>query len=77
MQLSVNATDDRLAVLASVSNYTKIRVFTSGTLDISLTPVDELLSIVEPWSIASAASILNSDWQYFSAVCWFFWEGTL
>ena len=52
-----NATDE----VANAANYPMIRLFTAQ-LQQSTTPVDELLGITEPWSVASpgwSASVLS------------------
>lgn len=43
-----NATDE----VAKAANYPMIRLFTAQMKE-STTPVDELLGITEPWSVAS------------------------
>ena len=71
MQMAVsdifNATDE----IKNADNYPKIRVFTSA-LKPSGTPIEELLGIIENWSVASAQSIGGPSFTYMSAVCWLY-----
>jgi sialate O-acetylesterase len=71
MQMAVsdifNATDE----INNAGNYPKIRVFTAA-LKPSDTPIEELLGIIENWSIASAQSIGGPSFTYMSAVCWLY-----
>eukprot|EP00490_Sorites_sp_Unknown_P005813 CAMPEP_0114673230 /NCGR_PEP_ID=MMETSP0191-20121206/44337_1 /TAXON_ID=126664 /ORGANISM="Sorites sp." /LENGTH=272 /DNA_ID=CAMNT_0001937639 /DNA_START=449 /DNA_END=1264 /DNA_ORIENTATION=- len=53
------------------NNYPYIRVFTAQ-LEQSNSEQANLISIMEPWSVANNDSIGNNNWTYFSAVCWFF-----
>lgn len=63
-----NATEEA----AKANNYPNIRVFTVGQTTVSNTPLPELASIEQPWSVSSSASIGAAAWSYFSAACWFF-----
>jgi len=65
---SVNGT----AEVAAADGYPRIRVMTVGEGDTSYTPLNNLASIAQTWSVASAASIGVGNWSEFSAVCWFF-----
>jgi sialate O-acetylesterase len=71
MQMAVsdifNATDE----INNAGNYPKIRVFTAA-LKPSDTPIEELLGIIENWSVASAQSIGGPSFTYMSAVCWLY-----
>ncbi|CAF2590172.1 unnamed protein product [Rotaria sp. Silwood2] len=71
MQMAVidifNATEE----INNASNYPKIRVFTAA-LQPSDTPIEELLGIVESWSVASPQSIGGPSFTYMSAVCWLY-----
>jgi sialate O-acetylesterase len=58
--------------VARAANYPNVRVFSVGQGTTSYTPLSELGSIMQPWSVASPASIGNGNWSYFSAVCWMF-----
>ncbi|CAF3836208.1 unnamed protein product [Adineta steineri] len=71
MQMAVidifNATEE----INNAGNYPKIRVFTAA-LKPSDTPIEELLGIVENWSVASSQSIGGPSFTYMSAVCWLY-----
>jgi len=47
-------------------------VFTVGEGTTSNTTLNQLATIAQPWTPASAASIGVGNWSEFSAVCWFF-----
>ena len=57
--------------IKNAGKYPKIRLFTSELLP-SETPLEELSSIRQNWSVASPASVNGTDERYFSAVCWLF-----
>ena len=57
--------------IANAGKYPKIRLFTAESLP-SSTPLDELLSIRQNWSVASPQSVNGSYGRYFSAVCWLY-----
>jgi len=67
MELAVgnvfNATDE----IALANKYPNIRLFTVGTGTTSTTPLEEFLTIAQPWSVASSATVGG-----FSAACWFY-----
>jgi sialate O-acetylesterase len=69
MQMAVadifNASDE----IGNAGKYPKIRVFTAA-LKPSDTPIEELLGIIENWSVASPQSIGGPSFTYMSAVCW-------
>ncbi len=53
--------------------YPDIRLFTVGQKTSSPTPLQDLATIEQPWSLASNVSVSDgSAFNYFSAVCWFF-----
>jgi sialate O-acetylesterase len=56
---------------ALADKYPNIRVFTAA-LKTSDTPVEELLAVEQPWSVASAKTIGGGNWTFFSATCWFY-----
>eukprot|EP01113_Clastostelium_recurvatum_P045098 TRINITY_DN76_c0_g1_i1.p1 TRINITY_DN76_c0_g1~~TRINITY_DN76_c0_g1_i1.p1 ORF type:complete len:502 (-),score=102.31 TRINITY_DN76_c0_g1_i1:79-1584(-) len=72
MQFTVHSAFNATTEIAEAAKYPQIRVFTVGTGNISLTPLSELASFTQPWSVASPDSIGKNDWGYFSAVCWFY-----
>ena len=57
--------------IANAGKYPKIRLFTTESLP-SASPLDELLSIRQNWSVASPESVNGSYGRYFSAVCWLY-----
>jgi sialate O-acetylesterase len=71
MQLTVNMIYNATEEIANAGNYPKIRVFTAA-LNVSATPIEELLGIVLNWSVASPHSIGGPDMLYMSAVCWLY-----
>ena len=71
MQMAVSDIFNSTEEIANAGKYPKIRVFTAA-LQPSATPVEELLGIVENWSVASPASIGGPSFTYMSAVCWLY-----
>ena len=71
MEMTVSIIFNATEEIANAGNYPKIRVFTAA-LNGSLTPIEELIAIMQNWSIASSKSIGGPDWMYFSAVCWLY-----
>ena len=71
MQMAVSDIFNATTEINNAGNYPKIRVFTAA-LKSSDTPVEELLGIVENWSIASPKSIGGPSFAYMSAVCWLY-----
>lgn len=71
MQMTVRDIFNATEEINNAGNYPKIRVFTAA-LKPSDTPVEELLGIVENWSVASPESIGGPTWQYMPAVCWLY-----
>jgi sialate O-acetylesterase len=57
--------------LAAANLYPLIRTFTVGEGTSSTTPLVELKTILQNWSVASNVSIGGPGWSYTSAVCWF------
>ncbi|XP_062522422.1 sialate O-acetylesterase-like [Corticium candelabrum] len=58
--------------IARANLYPNIRLMTVGQRTASPTPLTELQTIEQEWSIASNESVGGEDWTYFSAVCWLF-----
>ena len=55
------------------NDYPSIRIFTVGQKTSSNTPLNNLVTMEEPWSVASNVSVNSrSEFGYFSAVCWIF-----
>lgn len=71
MQFSVAGGLNATAEIEAANDYPLIRVFTVGQKTNSSTPLQELATIEQPWSVASAKSIGDGNWSAFSAVCWF------
>ena len=57
--------------IANAGKYPKIRLMTVEPLS-SATPLEELLTIMQNWSVASPQSVNGSYGRYFSAVCWLY-----
>jgi sialate O-acetylesterase len=92
MEFSMPGVFNASEEIAKADNYPNIRLFTVHS-DLSWpqtcgnSPQDELCSVLQPWSVASADSIgssLKSDdgeynydvWSKFSGVCWYFGVNT-
>lgn len=71
MQFTVHTAFNASAEIAA-ANYPSIRVMTIGQGTQSSTPLDDLMSISQPWTPATSSSIGLGDWSAFSAVAWFF-----
>ncbi|XP_065829152.1 sialate O-acetylesterase-like [Oscarella lobularis] len=72
MQFTVDSAFNASMEIAAANKYSDIRVMTVGEGTQSATPLSELGSIAQNWSVASEAAIGHGNWSYFSAVCWFF-----
>jgi sialate O-acetylesterase len=71
MQMTVSDIFNATEEIANAGKYPKIRVFTAA-IEPSITPIEELIGILQNWSIASSKSIGGPSWGYFSAVCWLY-----
>jgi sialate O-acetylesterase len=71
MQMTVSMIFNATEEITNAGNYPKIRVFTAA-LEPSATPVEELISILLKWSVASPQTVGGPDWNYMSAVCWLY-----
>jgi len=71
MQLTVSMIYNATQEIANSGKYPKIRVFTAQ-FNQSTIPLDELLDILLPWSVASPDSIGGPPRLYMSAVCWLY-----
>nr|CAB3266065.1 sialate O-acetylesterase-like [Phallusia mammillata] len=71
MQFTVSMMFNVSHELEIASNYPNVRVMTPGQ-NVSDTPLHDLLSIEQGWSVASKESIGGQNDKYFSAVCWLY-----
>jgi sialate O-acetylesterase len=73
MQFSLPATTNSTAEAQNANNYPQIRVFTVGQGTSSKTPLKDLNTIEQLWSVANATAVSGGGgFSYFSSVCWFF-----
>lgn len=73
MQFSMPGIENATEEAAEASHYPLIRLFSVGQGTSSNTPLDNLLTIQQDWSVANSTSVANGDpFGYFSAVCWIF-----
>jgi sialate O-acetylesterase len=75
MQFALSTNTNGTAEANRGNNYPHIRVFTVGQGTSADTPMPDLQTVKETWSVASNHSLFSGDWGYFSAVCWFFGRG--
>jgi sialate O-acetylesterase len=68
LSLANNASDE----IATADSYPKIRVFTVGQGTSSNTPLTNLATIEQGWSVGSKSSVGGPDWGYQTAVGWLF-----
>jgi len=71
MQMTVIDIFNGATEIANAGNYPKIRFFSAALRD-SASPVEELLGVAQPWSVASPSSIGGPSYWYASAVCWLY-----
>lgn len=67
MGMIYNATEE----IQNAGNYSKIRVMAVMTRS-SPVPLEELMSTILRWSVASPYSIGGYNWGHMSAVCWLY-----
>ena len=73
MQFSVPAITNSTEEIKRAAEYASIRLFTVGQKTSSKVPLDDLQTIEQNWSVASAKTVAgNGGFGYFSAVCWIF-----
>jgi sialate O-acetylesterase len=58
--------------VARAAAYPDIRITTVGTGTTSYTPLQQLATIQQNWTVASPATVGVGNWSAFSAVCWLF-----
>jgi sialate O-acetylesterase len=71
MQMAVIDIFNGTEEIANAGNYPKIRLFTVA-LTSSAIPLEELLGMWLPWSVASPQSVGGSSFTHMSAVCWLY-----
>lgn len=70
---SPQATTNSSAVAADANNYPDIRIFTVGQGTSSKTPLSDLATIEQQWSVANQTTVSGGGgFGHFSSVCWFF-----
>jgi sialate O-acetylesterase len=75
MQFTVSLANNASNEEASADSYPNIRVFSVGDGTSSTTPLTQLTTILQRWAASSRASVGGPDWQYQTAVGWFFARG--
>jgi hypothetical protein len=71
-QFSVDLGVNVSAELEAANNYPNIRLFTVGIGTLSAVPLDNLQTLLQPWTRASNESVGLGPWAAFSAVGWYF-----
>lgn len=73
MQFTVASAYNASAEIAAADSFSTapLRVFTVGTGTFSNTSLQQLATVLQPWTSVSAASIGEGNWSAFSAVAWF------
>ena len=71
MEMTVIEIFNATIEIANAGDFPKIRLF-SAALMASAVPIEELLQILQNWSIASPESVGGPPSYYFSAVCWLY-----
>ena len=71
-QFTVASAFNASAEIAAAANYPNIRVFTVGQGTSSTSPLKNLATIEQNWTVASPGSIGEGNWSAFSAIGWFF-----
>jgi len=73
MQFGMLAVTNKSTEIELANNYPTIRLFTVGQKTKSNTPLRDLQTIEQNWSVANNVSIAGGGgFGWFSAVCWFF-----
>lgn len=73
MQFAIPAITNSTEETQRANDYPNIRLFSVGQGTSSKTPLTNLVTIQEPWSVASNTSVNNGNgFGIFSAVCWIF-----
>jgi len=73
MVFSLSATANSTVEIQAANNYASIRLLTVGQKTSSLSPLLDLATLEQPWSVASNVSVSNGvEFGYFSSVCFFF-----
>jgi sialate O-acetylesterase len=71
MQMTVGMTYNATEEIQNAGNYSKIRLLTVMTRS-SPVPLEELMSIILRWSVASPTTVGGYSWGHMSAVCWLY-----
>ncbi|XP_061448897.1 sialate O-acetylesterase [Rhineura floridana] len=71
MEMTVSQVFNASNELAEASHYPLVRVFGAALVQ-SEVELQDLASIILPWSIPTAKNLGHGDFSYFSAVCWLF-----
>jgi len=71
MQFTVHQAFNATLAIAQANNYPDIRIMTVGEEFYSPSPLNELHTIAQRWSVASNKTVGVGDWSEFSAACWF------
>jgi sialate O-acetylesterase len=69
MQFTLPSAFNASVEVARWANYPDIRLFTVGQGTTSYTPLNQLATIAQPWTVGSPASVGVGNWSEFSAVC--------
>lgn len=73
MVFSVPSMTNASAEIQRANDYPNIRIFTVGQKTSSKTPLSNLVTIEEPWSVVTNLTVNSrSEFGYFSAVCFVF-----
>jgi hypothetical protein len=72
MQFTVSMGFNATQAETQANDYPHIRLFTVGQSTTSDTPLAELATIEQHWSVANESTVGGANWAEFSAVCWFY-----
>lgn len=73
MEFAVHAMTNSTTETADANNYPLIRLFSVGQGTSSKTPLTNLVTIQEKWSVTNATSVNNGEgFGIFSAVCYIY-----
>jgi sialate O-acetylesterase len=72
MEFGVSLLENASYEASLADSYPLIRLFTVGIRTSSKTPLDDLQTIEQAWSVADHTSVSDQGGLHFSAVCWIF-----